>query len=190
MALVRPQQRQWVRQLSARFGDECVIEWAAFDRQVDRYCPHLDIAIGPFAVESGTRRTSDYERLAHGHRAFLEELWAGHEHNEAHFNAHDQQCALSLDHALEQNRNARCFLAIEIENQVSRKHLMGGAINAAALGHLGLLIGWTDEKVRAMFRARSYLHFLESVGKPTILVSNLLILTRRQALQAFRSPNG
>jgi hypothetical protein len=47
------------------------------------------------------------------------------------------------------------------------------------------LVGWTDEKVRALFRVRSYLYFLESVDKPTLLVRNLLILSRAQANHAF-----
>jgi hypothetical protein len=63
---------------------------------------------------------------------------------------------------------------------------MGGIMNAVSLGHLGIAIGWSDEKVRAMFRARAYLHFLESVDKPTLLVRNLLILSREQADEAFR----
>ena len=64
---------------------------------------------------------------------------------------------------------------------------MGGIMNAAALGHLGVMVAWTEEKLRAMFRARSYLFFLESVDKPTMTVRNLLILSRNQADRAFTS---
>jgi hypothetical protein len=119
------------------------------------------------------------------HRAFLLRLWQHHQANETQYNAHAPQATPDLDFALGGNANPRCFLAIEIENRVSRKHLMGGIINAVSLGYLGVLIGWTDEKVKALFRARSYLYFLESVDKPTLLVRNLLILSRAQASDAF-----
>lgn len=99
--------------------------------------------------------------------------------------ARDDMCPTTLDEALGANGNARCFLAIEIENKVSRKHLLGGMINAAALGHLGIYVGWSDVMVRAMLRARRYLHFLQSVGKPTMPVGNLLVLSREQAVEAF-----
>lgn len=112
-------------------------------------------------------------------------LWRYHQANEQKFGGDTSQATPSLDHALSGNHNARCFLAIEIENKVSRKHLMGGIMNAVALGHLGLAVGWTADKVRAMFRARAYLHFLEAVDKPTLLVRNLLILSREQADQVF-----
>jgi hypothetical protein len=58
-------------------------------------------------------------------------------------------------------------------------------MNAVALGHLAILVGWTEEKVSALFRARAYLHFLEDVSKPTLLVRNLVIMRRDQAQHLF-----
>ncbi|WP_339218583.1 hypothetical protein [Paenibacillus sp. FSL W7-1332] len=43
-------------------------------------------------------------------------------------------------------------MAIEIEHLVSRKHLMGGAINASALGRFGVVIPWSEEKLRAFIK--------------------------------------
>ena len=183
---VRDQQRRWLDELRARFGGDCVDEWASFTGYPKQYSPTLDLAVGPFSTVPGERRVGDYRRLAREHRHFLENLWACHVQNEAELNARNDQSASTLGSALAANRNARCFLAIEIENQVSRKHLMGGALNAVALGHLGIIIGWTEDKVRAMFRARNYLRFLERVEKPTISMGNLLILSREQASRAFR----
>jgi hypothetical protein len=183
---VGDQQRRWLTELDARFGCDCVVEWASFTGYPKQYSPRLDLAVGPFSTVPGERLVNDYHRLAREHRGFLENLWECHAQNEADLNAWNEQCAPDLDSALAANRNARCFLAIEIENQVSRKHLMGGALNAVALGHLGIIIGWTEDKVRAMFRARNYLQFLERVEKPTIAMGNLLILSREQALRAFR----
>jgi hypothetical protein len=82
-----------------------------------------------------------------------------------------------LDHALALNHNARCFLGIEIENAVSRKHLMGGAINASALGRLGIAVGWTDARVKSFGRLWKYLDFLSRVGKNSFDTSNLLIVS-------------
>lgn len=82
------------------------------------------------------------------------------------------------------NRNARCFLAIEIENKVSRKHLMGGAINAAAPGRAGLAVGWSDQMVRAFVKLRAYLLYLARVGKNTFDPFNLLIVNRIQLAAA------
>jgi len=182
---VKPQQRRWLSQLRSRFGNECVVEWRAFVDRQDRYCPHLDLAVGPFSTVPGERKVEEYRLLSGTHRAFLNELWTCHSQNEARLGFQDDQCAADLDEALSANRNARCFLAIEIENVVSRKHLMGGVVNATALGHLGILIGWTADKVRALFRARKYLHFLTRVGKPAIAVGNLLVLGRDQARDVF-----
>jgi hypothetical protein len=165
-----------------------VNEWPSLDRSTRLYSPRLDLAVGPFSTTRGGRQGAAYRQLADQHRQFLDDLWACHVANETRLNAHDDLSAATLDNALEANRNARCFLAIEIENAVSRKHLMGGAINAAALGHIGLLIGWSEEKVRAMFRTRGYLHFLRSVDKPSMPVGNLLILSRAQALAVFGTP--
>jgi len=90
-----------------------------------------------------------------------------------------------FEHVCMRNQNARCFMAFEIENEVSRKHLMGGAINAAALGRVGLAIAWNPEKLRAFVRMRSYLLFLSAVGKNTFDPSNLLILSKDQVMDVI-----
>ena len=89
------------------------------------------------------------------------------------------------DHLTRSNKNARCFLAIEIENAVSRKHLMGGAINAAALGRIGIVIAWTDEKLTALVKLKKYLDYLASTKHRIIDTSNLLILSNTQFQQAL-----
>lgn len=78
------------------------------------------------------------------------------------------------------NRNARCFIAIEIENENSRKHLMGSIVNAGALGRIGLLVAWSDEALTVATRMREYFDFLQSVGKRTFNMDNVLVLTSGQ----------
>ena len=83
------------------------------------------------------------------------------------------------------NENSRCLLAIEIENNVSRKHLLGGAVNAAALGRLGIVVGWTENKVKALVKLQTYWDFLYSVGKNTFNTRNLVILSPQQLSEAI-----
>ena len=86
------------------------------------------------------------------------------------------------------NRNSRCFIAIEIENQVSRKHLLGGALNASVLGRIGVAVGW-HEAFQMFLRLRHYILYLKSVGKNTFDASNLLLLKPEQLEQAvFGTP--
>jgi len=42
---------------------------------------------------------------------------------------------------------------------------MGGAINAAALGRLGIAVGWTDQSVHSFVRLRTYLLRLAQYSK-------------------------
>lgn len=78
------------------------------------------------------------------------------------------------------NRNARCFIAVEIENQVSRKHLLGGVQNASVLARVGIVVPWTEEKLRATVKLLQYWDFLRYVEKNTFDSNNVLVLTHEQ----------
>lgn len=160
---------------------EVKVEWTAMRSEEGLYSPRLDIAIGPFATEH-RRCTAEYDKLLGGHQALIRNLYNFHMQNLAIYG--NAECSTSFKDACEKNRNARCFLAIEIENAVSRKHLMGGAINAAALGRIGIAVGWAQDKVQALVKLRNYLLFLASVGKNTFDPINLLILGRSQVMSA------
>jgi hypothetical protein len=134
---------------------------------------------------SGVNLTAAYHDVAEKHAQFLSRLWDCHTSNETDLNFVTSQSVPSLAMARHGNPNPRCFLAIEIENAVTKKHLLGGIVNAVALGYLAVLIGWTDKKVRNLFRARSYLHFLEQADKPTLLARNIMIIGRDQAETLF-----
>lgn len=149
------------------------------------YSPRIDIAVGPFATN--WQFVNEYDRLEEQHRVVIEQLYSYHL---ANVGTDNQYALADLDNALRLNQNARCFLAIEIENLVSRKHLMGGAINASALGRLGIAIGWTPLALRCLIRLNRYLAFLSSVGKNSFNTSNLLVLNPDQFLQACRIRRG
>ena len=158
-------------------------EWRALDANNELYAPRIDVAVGPFAIER--REMTSYDRLMSRSRGFIESLINTHSENV--IGARDFWGVPSFQSLKKSNRNSRCLLAIEIENEVSRKHLMGGAINAAALGRIGIVIGWTEEKFRALIKLRSYLNFLAQVEKNTFNTSNLLIFKKDQFLTCVRN---
>ncbi|MBT2289152.1 hypothetical protein J7E73_08400 [Paenibacillus albidus] len=81
-------------------------------------------------------------------------------------------------------------MAIEIENFVSHKHIMGGAINASALGRIGVVMPWSQEKLRLFVRFVRYLHYLRYARKNTFDTSNLLIVTKDQMETAIQNRIG
>lgn len=145
------------------------------------YSPRLDVAVGPFAYNT-LRYRARYDRLMMSNQ-LIERLLTVHKQN-VH-NAGWETCNTSFEELERKNLNARCFLAIEIENSVSRKHLVGGAINAAALGRIGVVVGWNSEKFHALLKLRKYLNFLGNVGKNTFDTTNLLVLNREQLLRTL-----
>src|SRR5262245_58746223 len=94
------------------------------------YSPRLDVAVGPFATNQ--RFIEEYNYLMETSRQFIDNILIHHKNNIRQFD--NEIDILSFKKLKNKNANARCLLAIEIENRVSRKHLMGGVINAAALG--------------------------------------------------------
>lgn len=173
---VRSFQTHIAQMFTAR-GLSAITEWNSFKGEPGHYSPCVDIAVGPFA-RGTSKLSSTYDSFVLKHKAMLRAMHAFHKNNLAQCDS--GQGAQSLQVASMANLNARCFLAIEVENKVTRKHLMGGAINAAALGRFGIAVGWTDDKVRALVRLRAYLHFLATAGKPTFGTHNLLILSGEQ----------
>ena len=94
-----------------------------------------------------------------------------------------ENCQTSFDGLCYKNKTARCFLAIEIEDKVSRKHLIGSAINAMALGRLGIVVACTSDKLKTFVRQRRYLWFLSRATN--LDTDNLLILNREQFVNSF-----
>jgi len=137
----------------------------------------LDIAVGPYALGSSSFE-QEYDSLARRHSGLLGRLALAHGVNMREHGIPDETAPdVQLESA---NHNARCFLAVEIENKVSRKHLLGGAFNAAALGRYGVMVGFTPDKLKALARLRGYMDLLSRVGKPTINVSHLFVLSQPQ----------
>ncbi len=174
---VKEYQLEILNTLMRIFPDQEIIqEWFAEMNKYNLYSPRLDLAIGPFAKNQ--RLIEEYDRLQVKHQSFIEGLIRIHNNNlQPFYNEYPNRDYYS---ATNTNQNARCFIAIEIENSVSRKHLIGGAINASALGRFGLFIAFTEEKFNAMKKLEGYFQFLSKVGKNTFNTNNLLILFKDQ----------
>ncbi|MBI4174131.1 MAG: hypothetical protein HY517_00675 [Candidatus Aenigmarchaeota archaeon] len=160
---------------------------AGFRIDRDIYSPEPDVAVGPFAT--GTRKfIQKYNHMASESRDFIEMCIEAYETNRRNHSRnlsswgtrfHIPEFETFCNEA--SNENSRCFIAVEIENDsTSLKHLLGSTINAVALGRVGILVGFSDDKVRAFLRCLDYLKFLKDVGKPSINFSNGLVLTKDQ----------
>ena len=166
-------------------------EWRSIENIRGLYSPRIDIAVGPFSTLRGGNCRHDYDQLMDASRPFIECLLAFHSENVTRYRIIDDQRNEVLEFSEFRqvrnfNDNARCLLAIEIEHNVTRKHLLGGAVNASVLGRLGILVGWNEEKVNALVKLQAYWDFLKSVGKNTFETRNLIILSPEQLTEAIR----
>lgn len=161
--------------------DDIEEEWSSMrdEYNLSIYSPRLDVAVGPFATHE--RLGLIYDDMLRNPliESFLRRLV---DFNRVNLDRYGDGFVLPapFEEILYRNHNARCFMAIEIEHLVSRKHLMGGAINASALGRFGVVIPWSDEKLRAFIKLVRYLHYLRYAEKNTFDTSNLLIITKEQ----------
>lgn len=176
---VREYQEQLATKLRRLIGVETATEWRTMAGEPGVYSPRLDVAVGPFATGE-LQYGAKFDELIAQHDGFLRRLFQVHEENLQSILGDTER--FEFNHAVTMNWNARCFLGIEIENKNSRKHLMGGAINAASLGRIGVAVGWNMDAVRAFLKLRSYLLFLMRVGKNTFKPLNLLVVDSDQLM--------
>lgn len=163
-------------------GLEVRNEWIAFEGYRNHYSPRVDIAIGPFSIQPGNNQMQEYNKLirAKNVRQFLRSLFDLHVENLGEEPILNEVRIADFDGLVTKNQNARCFLAIEIENENSKKHIMGSLINAASLGRVGIGIAYSDKTFRTFIRILNYLAFLKRVGKNTYDTTNFLIVTKDQ----------
>jgi hypothetical protein len=146
------------------------------------YGPVVDLAVGPFATER--QYVSEYDRMAKQSAAMLASLLRLYRHNLRRFGSnlpaptHRQLSRL--------NRNSRCFLAIEVEKgNTNMKYLTGSTVHAAALGRIGVLVAWNEERAQDLLSVREYFAALKGWGKNITDPDNLLIVTRDQIKEAL-----
>jgi hypothetical protein len=173
-------QQQTAKKLQESIQLPVQTEWRAMQQQRSLYCPCVDIAIGPFVYDGSCipeKHDTQIKRLEKPIQAML------------NFHIQNVQklsfevCDTSFDDLCYKNKSARCLMAIEIEDQVGRKHLIGTAINVIALGRLGIIIACSKDKLNASIRIRRYLWFLSNATE--LNTKSLLVLTKEQFTDSF-----
>ena len=164
------------------FHSETSCEWnTKMDLQI--YSPRPDIAVGPFSLENNTDFIKEYDRLYEANSLIIKKLISLHLNN-IYSSISKNDLKNLIEEKFEEmkyfNFNSRCFIAIEVENKTSRKHLMGGALNASVLGRIGIAVGYNDKKHTAFLNLYRYFEFLQKVRKPTFRTCNLLIISHSQ----------
>lgn len=133
------------------------------------YCPRLDIAVGPFNIDGNVYHNNERIRGAViVKKNFLALLF---QYSENRTN--------NLDKFLSnRNVNPRCFLAIEIENSGSSKHMLGNIANVSIIGSVGVVVPFNDEKLSLCKRIEKYVMFATKVGKIEAVFKNILIVSK------------
>jgi len=140
------------------------------------YCPRLDIAVGPFNIDGNVDENNErIKEVVDSNKEFIDNVL--------------RLSGLSLgdvDSFLRQeNKNPRCFLAIEIEKSGSRKHMVGNIVNASILGAFGIIIPFDDKALSAYRKIDAYLDFAAKVGKTREIFKNILIINKENFLKAI-----
>jgi hypothetical protein len=131
----------------------------ALRRDIHRYAPRVDIAIGPFNTAPGHDSEIDGGLLP----GRLRRLLSGRP----------------------PNPNPRCLIAIEIAFSGSSKHIMGDMLNAGAHGLYGLVIG-PEILMPKIKRIGAYLEVLADLEKLPPMFRNVLPLSTSQFERLFR----
>jgi hypothetical protein len=162
-------------------------EWTTFNGVRHQYSPRVDIAIGPFNTIPGSNSIDEYNGLLQDNNInhFLRQAFLMHVEN-LDTDLYQEIIHPVFDDLIYKNQNSRCFMALEIENQNSKKHIMGSVVNAASLGRIGVGIAFSNSTLRTFCRILNYLSFLKRVDKNTYDTTNFLILTVSQLEQLIR----
>ena len=168
--------------IQTKFPDQEIRnEWAAFTGQIYQYSPRVDIAVGPFNVLPGPNLTERYNQLISNDTTidFLTQAFELHQQN-LDVSLYNEIVHPNFNRLIHKNQNARCFIAFEIENKNSKKHIMGSVVNAASLGRIGVGIAFNESTLKAFCRILNYLSFLRNVEKNTYDTTNFIILSVEQ----------
>lgn len=185
---VRGYQELTRKSLSSIFGQNNVIkEWNvakesrdAFTRQL--YSPRLDLAVGPFNIDANIKRNQEeIKKALDNRRKFIDAMLQ-----------HSDPPACGIEQFLaNSNPNPRCFLAVEIENSGSSKHMLGNIANVSILGAIGVVVPFNDEKLALCRRIREYVAFATEVRKLKGVFKNVLIINKQNFLRVLESePTG
>jgi hypothetical protein len=167
-----------------QFQVEVKRQWPALQGESrDKYSPRVDVAVGPFATGI-LRFETEYDQLAGYSSREIDALIVAYREN-----LDDQDIELAVPSGWRElnkaNRNARCFVAVEIERSGTRKHMLGDVVNACSLGRVGMIVPWDGESMLAFLRIAKYFGFLGDKEKPTYYTRNLVICSWNQFATIF-----
>jgi hypothetical protein len=145
--------------------DDVRVEWSVvkgatdtLQRDIQRYAPRVDIAIGPFNTNRGRTPEIDARLLPRRLRQLFRDL--------------------------PPNPNPRCLLAIEVVFSGSSKHIMGDTLNAGALGLYGLVVG-AEARMPKVRRIGAYVHLLAELEKLPPIFRNVVALSTAEFEELF-----
>jgi len=144
--------------LARHFGDgrvypEARIRRDARDvfRDLGMYAPVPDLAVGPRNLEEQEKdRKAAARQICRASRDPL-------------IQRIQQECE-KQNKEFWKNENPRYLLTIEIEFSGAAKYILGDFLNASVLGHVGVVVGKSDNFAR-IERVRKYAHTLRSLRK-------------------------
>jgi len=149
------------------------------------YSPIIDISVGPFSETRGTSLWTEYDSLANFSRDMIDDMVVQFRQNyedfgHGFFRIEERTLPTSYQDFLSQsqgvNWNARCFLAIEVEDSGSPKHLLGDMINVSIAGRIGLVIGYNQHKYETLLRQLEYIAYSVEAKKIKFNSKNILVL--------------
>jgi hypothetical protein len=158
------------------------------------YSPLIDVTVGPFSEVRGISLWQDYDRCVNFSQNLIDDLVREFRINyqdfgEGYFRVEEREIPRSYADFLSSNKganwNARCFLAIEVEDSGSRKHLLGDMINASISGRIGVLVGYNEDKYQTFMRLLEYLAYTVRAGKIKFSSGNILVLKPDQLEMAL-----
>ncbi len=158
------------------------------------YSPMIDITVGPFSETRGISLWADYDNLVLFSRNFINRIIEQFRINyqnfaEGYFGFEERTLPRGHRDFLSRNQNAnwnaRCFLALEVEDSGSRKHLLGDMINASISGRIAVLIGCNEDRYEAFMKLLEYIAYTSEAGKIKFTTRNILVLKPDQFEKAL-----
>lgn len=157
------------------------------ERGYRSYSPIIDVSVGPFSEERGVKLWPDYNNLVHFSRhlvdVMLEQFWRNYQDfGKGFFEIEERTLPTSYRDFLGRPRsknvnwNARCFMAIEVENKRNPKHLFGDMTNVSVSGRIGVVIGYNNDAYKTFLRQLEYLAYTLEVKKVKFNSRNIIVL--------------
>jgi len=149
------------------------------------YSPIIDISVGPFSERRGVSLWKEYDDLVEFSSMLINDMLQQFKVNyqnfgEGFFEIKERTIPRSYRNFLSANEdanwNARCFMAIEVENSGSKKHLLGDILNVSISGRIGILIGYNDKTFNSFLRQLEYFAYSIKAGKLKFNSKNIIVL--------------